>query len=57
MYNRNESYNNRLLKYPKEYIVKLTFEMNIGLVIHKKTEYKHLVHEQNEQRKCHSIQV
>ena len=57
MYNRNESYNNRLLKYPKEYIVKLTFEMNIGLVIHKKTEYKHLVHEQNEQRKCHNIQV
>ena len=56
MYNRNESYN-RLLKYPKEYTVQLTFEMNIGLVMHKKTEYKHLVHEQNEQRKCHIIQV
>ena len=29
--------NNGLLKYPKEYMVQLTFEMNIGLVIHKKT--------------------
>jgi len=57
MYNRNESYDNRRLKYPKEYMVQLTFEMNIGLVINKKTEYKHLVHEQNEQRKCHITQV
>ena len=57
MNNSNESYNNRLLKYSKEKIVPLTFEMNIALVIHKKTEYKRLVREQNEQRKCHSSQV
>jgi len=45
MYNHNESYNKQwTVEILLRIHCKLTFEMNIGLVIYKKTKYKHLIH-------------